>query len=773
MNEPKTPNLGLNKIDRSSPSTTYFDLDKYLDQNWEKVDEGVGQVGEKAEETAERVSSIQERLDTEKRKSVTLEQGLQIINAERTSAFKLEGLKGRTLVNLLGRDGNFAVASNWSEFAGTKEATSNVITVTGNGSDINPQVSNNKFISSSTPKVGDKLFLRVRATSIVGTVQQLQLYLYSANLSRVTAKIISNPLNGTTYDMFGSITVTQAIVDGWNSSLGIKLAATYATVAASNGSQVQYSQAAIYKISEADLSLTDDQVAVKYPYVDSVQPVRNPYAIRYGENLLPPLYDWNTVGINPASIKDAYKSTYTVTNSQNAYYYLDLFLSGNVSYTYSAEHNGYLSITDPIKNKIIVDNTPNQSLTFTTTEALTVRIYFSNIYNIPRDGSYFFSNPVLSIGTTAKPFKPREDVMLALQTELYANPLTDTEADEVFEKDGQYFKLTKWKKRLIDSSLSYQLLSSLTGMKEVYISGFIEVDAPVPQAILGKHDGGLLTRLEDSKTVPNLFGINTTTGTLYITIASADSGWGDSYTPTADEIKAYFMGWRMYTDGQDALYNTYNGTGRKKWVKIGYNVTSSVPADAYSATIPTTKGYVNGLTWYQLVYQLATPSVELITSEGQLTLIEGNNQVEVGTGMVLREKAAPRINTVGDYYTINTAGGDAITSLNNTVDRFIGVFRDSKLDKKWADNTFMPFGRVRKVLPTANFDPSAKYSVTYLMLDNSPIASFVGSYATNEKALLIDMNENIQQMKQAVSVVEQVVKLLIQQQSKRNVWGGL
>jgi 5-methylthioribose kinase len=41
MNEPKTLNLGLNKIDRSSPSTTYFDLDKYLDQNWEKIDESV------------------------------------------------------------------------------------------------------------------------------------------------------------------------------------------------------------------------------------------------------------------------------------------------------------------------------------------------------------------------------------------------------------------------------------------------------------------------------------------------------------------------------------------------------------------------------------------------------------------------------------------------------------------------------------------------------------------------------------------------------------
>jgi hypothetical protein len=57
MNEPKTPNLGLNKIDRSSPSTTYFDLDKYLDQNWEKVDEGVA-TKEDLEELREAVSEI-------------------------------------------------------------------------------------------------------------------------------------------------------------------------------------------------------------------------------------------------------------------------------------------------------------------------------------------------------------------------------------------------------------------------------------------------------------------------------------------------------------------------------------------------------------------------------------------------------------------------------------------------------------------------------------------------------------------------------------------
>ncbi|WJM09535.1 phage tail protein [Paenibacillus sp. PK1-4R] len=57
MNEPKTPNLGLNKIDRSSPSTTYFDLDKYLDQNWEKVDEGVA-TKQDLEELREAVGEI-------------------------------------------------------------------------------------------------------------------------------------------------------------------------------------------------------------------------------------------------------------------------------------------------------------------------------------------------------------------------------------------------------------------------------------------------------------------------------------------------------------------------------------------------------------------------------------------------------------------------------------------------------------------------------------------------------------------------------------------
>lgn len=43
MTNPVTPNIGLNKIDRTSPSTTYFDLEKYIDQNADAVDQFAGE----------------------------------------------------------------------------------------------------------------------------------------------------------------------------------------------------------------------------------------------------------------------------------------------------------------------------------------------------------------------------------------------------------------------------------------------------------------------------------------------------------------------------------------------------------------------------------------------------------------------------------------------------------------------------------------------------------------------------------------------------------
>jgi hypothetical protein len=41
MSTPTTPNLGLTKTDRSSPTTTYFNLAD-IDGNWDRLDEVIG-----------------------------------------------------------------------------------------------------------------------------------------------------------------------------------------------------------------------------------------------------------------------------------------------------------------------------------------------------------------------------------------------------------------------------------------------------------------------------------------------------------------------------------------------------------------------------------------------------------------------------------------------------------------------------------------------------------------------------------------------------------
>ncbi|MFH0071155.1 hypothetical protein ACFRAK_29020, partial [Peribacillus sp. NPDC056705] len=107
MANPRTPNIGLNKIDRTSPDTTYFDLEKYIDQNADAIDQFAGRVNDA-------IDHARDRLDTEQRQEVVLNAGMQILNAQRSAAFSLSGIKGRTLVNLLGRDGSCEFLSGLS-----------------------------------------------------------------------------------------------------------------------------------------------------------------------------------------------------------------------------------------------------------------------------------------------------------------------------------------------------------------------------------------------------------------------------------------------------------------------------------------------------------------------------------------------------------------------------------------------------------------------------------------------------------------------------------
>lgn len=684
-----------------------------------------------------------DRFDIEQREHVVLNAGMQILNTQRNAAFTLGGIKGRTLVNLLGRNGGME-------------------SLTGIG------LSNATAALDSTNKTQGINGLRVTTTVSSATNSGIAYIPISGLKVDGYYVLIADVKNGNAKELFagwggaitgsyaGPVTAKDKFTTIWrknrpNSSSGnIDLA-----VLGDVNTYGYYDAVRVYEISATEYAaldtMTPEQVAAKYPYVDSVQPVRNPYAIRYGENLLPPFYEWETT----TGASDApYAHTITATSSTSVSAVYKMKPVVGQSYTYSIGSRGGgrigLDFRDAGGNILLSSGWVDQDLI--TLEAPTgseiMQIFVSSGGQI---GTFTFKNPMLNIGTGAKPFEPREDSMLALQTDLYADPLTGSNADDVFEKDGQYFKLAKWKGNALDGALSYVVLNNYTGFKRVAVPvGQLPLPLTPQKYWATKYQGSLLS-LIDTSTRVDAVDYSDTHGWL-LSISNADSGWGDNYTPTADEIKAYFMGYKMYPAGGSGSA-IYTGSGTKAWV---YRTPSGLDGwQDVGTTLPTSPAPINAY-WqpYQLVYQLATPTVEPIVSEGMLTFNEGDNQVEVGTGIVVRE--AIRLYDgeqpgYGAYYYTNhaTIGGGSKWKYKPM--KVLSFYRNSL-----ADGSFDPpppgsdpWYRIKKSL----YDSSATYSVTYLMLDNSPIVPFTGSYAINEKAMLQELTETVQQNATAVSVL--------------------
>ncbi|MFW9332536.1 hypothetical protein ACN6AX_04800 [Paenibacillus polymyxa] len=751
MASEKTPNLGLNQIDRTSPKTTYFDLEKYLDENWRSVDKFAGDVNDG-------VNEIKKRLDTAERKAVTLEPGVQIVHAEKAAPFSLTGLSGRTLVNLLGRMGSCETVSEWS---------SNVAIAIDNNNKTNGS-SSFKITLGSVPATASASFLTTPGRKYIAIAD-----VKSGNTIKVAISIngiasaVGNDVNS------GSVFAPSVVRFTAKEYFHIvTITGTGAT-----GNTFNMDSVRVYEISDVDYaaaaSLTPVQAAAKWAYVDSVMPVRNPYAIRYGENLLPSFYEWTKTG-HTIFISDAYTTRGTLVSGDigtDAYmvYYLDAVPNLEYTLTNPADSNGFIRISTFDKNAVRLQGMfvkPGESKTIKLgPSAVRMGINISGItsYTDEFDTNQWtwaagtvrnFKKPMLNIGNTVKPFKQREDSMLALQTDLYADPVTGANADAVFEREGQYFKVKRFESVLLEGGkiTAVNGIANKTGFKTIYpVIPSANYNYGSSGAAAVKYNGKILL-WGDHESSADRWSIDPTALNFAISVPVADSGWADSYTPTLDDIKAYFYGYKAYdantitpANAQVSTTATWNGTGTKYWVQC-------VGSPLFTQSVPTSP-YV-GYTPYQLVYQLATPTVEPIISEGQLSFAEGYNQVEVGTGIVLREKAKMYQELVEKRWNINNGSPGEYQSslLNYRVDRFIGIYRNSQRDN-WTlyRNTITSAGALAQ---SYNVDTSAAYTVSYLTFISSPVVPITGSYAANEKTLLTDLVDSVQQNTARVSVLE-------------------
>nr|WP_154982709.1 pyocin knob domain-containing protein [Paenibacillus xylanexedens] len=749
MSEPKTPNLGLNKIDRSSPSTTYFDLDKYLDQNWQKLDDFADQVEEKAEEATVKLSDIQERLDVEKRGTVTLEPGVQVIHAERASTFKLEGLKGRTLVNLLGRDGGFESMSGWFTTAGVGSELDSSLRTQGNQS---------VKISLKEGSTGGSLY------KLLGqTLSTSKNYIALADLKKGTSTSISLSLWNGTSNVSGTVVTTDqfssAILLAPAASLGTMTNNLQISIVGSTAGQFGHVDAVrLYEITSDELkalsSMPANKIVAKYPYVDSVQPVHNPFVIRYGENLLPPFYEWSSLG-HSLVIDAPYSASGkmladSIGTDAYAVTYLNILADQEYTITNPIQSTGKLRISvyaasERVQGLFI---NPGETKTIRTApNAVYIGMHISGVtqYTDEFDVSKWtwaagnkatFKQPVMTLGDSYKSFKVREDSMLALQTDLYSDPVTGENADEVFYREGHYYRVRKWGQvQLIPENLDSSSLGATkySGYKQIAIYMPKNVDTSNVKAYLTKYNGKNLTLDRSSSPLlsADVFNVGNDSykGYVWMTVSNDDSGWGDSYNPTADDIKAYFLGWRLY-DGESSLYN---GVGTKYWHKLTDGI--STPGEGTNI-LPTVQ--VPGGTPYQLVYLISKPIIEPIQAEGHLTLFQGHNQLEVGSGLETRERVNP-VFTSNEYNSYNINNFNQSSKLKSRVKKIMSIYKDDIPDY-WNVNRFSPeskiYGRELASLPASQFKSSAKYSVTYQSLGDFFSVPFNGSVALSEKTVI-------------------------------------
>ncbi|MBG9737255.1 pyocin knob domain-containing protein [Paenibacillus alvei] len=693
-------------------------------------------------------------------KDITLQPGVQIVDVPEDTPFRMGEIRGRTLINLLGRAGRCDDTKLWGMWQASLDRGS---AFKGICVDVMDGFNDGAaFFLINNVKHG-------RSFIIVGNAEHNE----NAQGARFGAtfytgdKVVDNTVVS---KKTSETSVRQPIhlvftipsgVDSFTVNMGV--------VANEAKARGYFDSIRVYEIPSSEVvrltSMKSEDVAELYPYTESITNVTNPYAIATSGNLLPVLYEHDSMSLNGAKVdlQGAYKGRVVTDKSTQFLGWANISVKPNTTYSIKAERAS--TITKMYVNEqpaVGIPHTkqhtfnPLQGGTFTTkNDTNVIGVYFGNHDAV---GEIAFENPVLSPTTEQQqPFAPQSRSMWAVESQLAADPVEGTNMDVLYVgDDGLPYVLEKWAKVTINDTFTWSVNAAVSGLKQLGTQLKIPYNPDTWSPTCVKFDGSILSRSGEK---PDVLTGSQDGKSVYIQVSSKDSGWGDKYTPTDDEIKAYFLGWRMC---QQETAGLYNGTGTRCWGRItdpanvigqaGWNATTTLPT-GYAGT--DAKG--NVYKPYRLQYLKVKPTVEpVVNYETGLTLLKGWNMVEVDSGIVLREKANFVINSASTHYCANTAqgGGDTPTPFRYRTEDIFKVFKNQTAYVQWEKNIFSPFGKYRAIIAKEYYDPTAVYHVTYTMLDPTLSATISGSIATNLRGTVTDVVQWASDAERRLSVVE-------------------
>ncbi|MEC0092923.1 tail fiber protein [Paenibacillus macquariensis] len=643
-----------------------------------------------------------EQNTTSAERTATINAGTQVIQGGKAPAIAFPKVEGRTLINLIGNRGGFErIDGSLVRYLVDVNLDSAIKKYGNNSLKITMISSAGMGSTGFRPiKYSKGKFYIILADVKNGTLSGTQgIAIQSVDISDMVALNFGNNSNTTTFQTAATKFTTAVDLAGSAEVVGSGKVGEYFFV---DGMRV-------YEVTEAEYKLLDgmtgEQLGMKYPYVGAgIHGVTNPTFISVQGNLLPAFGGWqiSIAGNSKMDIISPYTAKVISFGESNyAQAGISIPIIPGKSYTLGGTIDKAAGVPDSLfmywadSNSVRFSTETQGMRKFKGTHVAPEGAFYAQVFFTvdARKDSQTLTNPTLMEGDTPLPFKPQSRTSLTAYTKLFSNP--DGSVKDTLEYvSGRPQKTLSFGSVVLDASLAWRYNNSAKGITRV--------GAPIPYPGIpfteGKtwatdYSGELMVTGTTYDTVPKIPNTITMWSTdnqidkiphVYLDISSRDSGWGDLYIPTADEIKAYFMGWVMV---RQETWNTtpepYSMVGSKGWVRRYIGVGTPAPlasqvgefVNGSGASVLPTSNNPYAWTPYNLLYQLANQVVEKVQTSGAIVLEPGDNYVIASSTKV---PMIPGVLTYADsMYTV-------IADLEKAIEPFI----DSRLANTDQVNVF-------------------------------------------------------------------------------------
>ena len=652
-----------------------------------------------------------------------------VYNSDKVASSADIKIHGRTLVNLLGRAGNPIYRQRW---------------IPRNSNTVELEDSNYVDNKINITQAYENVYSIGQL--IINDVKPEECFLYMANFSESidSVKGLYKPI----CHHNALVTSSRKEKFDWENGIGLvafkigdsqtnpnnrllHVGTTYSKDNVSDGTicDLKLWNLRLYKITEEQFNNIDVEKIVEldkqYPYVDDVKCVVNPY-LESRENLL-----------------DGYLP-YIGTFTENAQFLEDSNAISIITNTF-IEENETLSISiegeyanDFIASVFICNgeyeflhygkNYTQPTLNFKNAGRICLHIHNSNFTNgltIDLLLKSMLSNKtrvVLVRGSEPKSFEDCHNSRIMFETKLYDGETISR------RNDGTYVKNSEWDELSVLDFMNNDMRIRRRS-EEITVIDFKVNDIGKTYHSEDKqyydkfimYDGSILKHLDVQDWVDNdkeyiesaswHWGgdASVVIKTLTLSLPNNLTGWGPTYTPTEEEVKAFFLGWKMYdslqgsNDGKFVNYNRTDGQN-KAWAKLWCGIGKKYVGDTYEGLLNCIHGsYVTvcptvmnnqGFTPCRLVYQKETPAIEEVKTHGSLLVKEGV-ELNVDSGLVLEEfkstlytsDSVSYINPMSD--TTNYYGASGANNRAYRILRCLNMDSNSEEIVKCADTTNM------------------------------------------------------------------------------------